>query len=99
MLHSDSHIYDHPLWFKALEYEYNRKGRILVCLDGNDKVKGVLPLLPTLGLPLKLGDLVTTRRYSSLPRTPLGGLLYDDCEAKKLLLNEAVKRVNERDKT
>lgn len=97
--HSEAHIYDHPLWFKALEHEYNRKGCVLICLDINDNIKGVLPLLPTLGLPLKLKDLVTTRRYSSLPRTPLGGMLTDDCEAKKMLLNEATKRANERGKT
>lgn len=97
--HSESHIYDHPLWFKALEHEYNRKGCVLFCLDNNEKIKGVLPLLPTLGLPLKLSDLVTTRRYSSLPRTPLGGMLTDDCEARKMLLNEAIKRVDGRGKT
>lgn len=97
--HSESHIYNHPLWFKALELEYNNKGSILVCVDDNDNIKGVLPLLLTLGLPLKLGDLVTTRRYSSLPRTPLGGLLTNDYKAKIMLLNEAINKTNEKGKT
>jgi hypothetical protein len=97
--HTESHIYNHPLWFQALEHEYDRKGFILVCTDDCDNIKGVLPLLATIGLPLKLGDLVTTRRYSSLPRTPLGGLLTNDYRVKKILLNEALNKVNEKGKT
>lgn len=97
--HSESHIYNHPLWFQALEHEFERKGCILVCKDDIDNIKGVLPLLPTLGLPLKLDDLVTTRRYSSLPRTPIGGLLTNDYKAKTMLLNEAMNKVDERDNT
>jgi hypothetical protein len=97
--HSESHIYNHPLWFKALEHEYNRKGIILVCLDSQENIKGVLPLLPTIGLPLKLDDFVTTRRYSSLPRTPLSSLLVDDQDAKRMLLQTAVNIVNKRRRT
>jgi len=97
--HSESHIYCHPLWFKALEHEFNTKGNILVCIDENENIKGVLPLLPTLGLPLKLNSLVTSRRYSSLPRTPLGGLLTDDSTAKIMLLNAAIVKVNQKRKT
>lgn len=97
--HPDAHIFEHPLWFSALEHEYNRKGCVLVSLDNYDNIKGILPLLSTIGLPLKLGDLVTTRRYSSLPRTPLGGLLADNEFVRKALLDEAVKRVDSRGKT
>jgi hypothetical protein len=97
--HPQAHIYDHPSWFKALEHEYNRKGCVLVCLDNSDNIKGVLPLMPTIGLPFKLGDLITTRRYSSLPRTPLGGMLTDDDKVKEALISEAIKRVESREKT
>jgi hypothetical protein len=97
--HPEAHIFDHPLWFKALESEYNRKGCVLASLDKYENINGVLPLLPTIGLPLKLGDLVTTRRYSSLPRSPLGGLIADNEDVKKALLDEAIRRVDSRDKT
>jgi len=96
---SDTHIFDHPLWFSALEHEYNRKGCVLASLDNYDNIKGILPLLPTIGLPLKLDSLVTTRRYSSLPRTPLGGLVADDEFVREALLNEAIARVDSRGKT
>jgi hypothetical protein len=94
--HPDTHIFDHPLWFSALEHEYNRKGCVLASLDNYDNIKGILPLLPTIGLPLKLDSLVTTRRYSSLPRTPLGGLVADDEFVSEALLNEAISRVDSR---
>lgn len=97
--HPEAHIYDHPLWFKALESEYNREGCVLASLDKYDNINGVLPLLPTIGLPLKLGELVTTRRYSSLPRTPLGGLITDNEQARAALLDEAIRRVDSRGKT
>jgi len=97
--HSDAHIFDHPLWFSALEHEYNRKGCVLASLDSYDNIKGILPLLPTIGLPLKLDNLVTTRRYSSLPRTPLGGLIADDEFVREDLLNEAIARVDSKGKT
>lgn len=96
---TNSNIYNHPLWFKALEHEFNMKGFILLCLDKQDNIKGVLPLLPTIGLPLRLNDLVTTRRYSSLPRSPLCGFLADDQKAKRMLLNAAIEKVNKRPKT
>lgn len=92
--HSDAHIFSHPLWLKALEYEYDRAGCILLCVDDKNDIKGALPLLPTRGLPFKLNELVTTRRYACLPRTPLGGMLADNCEAKRLLLNEVIKRID-----
>lgn len=97
--HPDAHVFNHPLWFRALEHEYNRKGCVLASLDNRDNIEGILPLMPTIGLPLKLGDLVTTRRYSSLPRTPLGGLIADDEFVREALLDEAIKRVNSKGKT
>jgi hypothetical protein len=55
--------------------------------------------MPTLGLPLKLCDLVTARRYSSLPRTPLGGMLSNNEYISKALIDEAINRVNSRANT
>jgi len=77
-----------------LEKEYNRKAIILACLDEESRLKGILPLLPTLGVPFKLNKPVTARRYSSLPRTPLGGILFDNEAVKEKLIRAAIKKVS-----
>lgn len=87
--HNDSTIYNHPLWLKGLEHEYNKKSTVLFCEDENSEIRGILPLLPTDGLPFKKNEPVAAKRLASLPRTPLSGLLYDNDEARRLLLNEA----------
>ncbi len=87
--HNDSTIYSHPLWLKALEHEYNKKSIVLFCVDENSEIRGLLPLLPTSGLPFKKKEPVTAKRLASLPRTPLSGLLYDNDAVRKLLLSEA----------
>lgn len=93
--HNDSTIYSHPLWLKALENEYNKKSIVLFCEDENSQIRGILPLLPTSGLPFKKNEPVTAKRLASLPRTPLSGLLYDNIEARKLLLNKAVLKARD----
>ena len=94
-----ANIFSHPIWIKCLEKEYNRQALILVCLDIKSNIRGVLPLLPTLGIPFKLNNLVTSKRLSSLPRTPLGGILFDNEEIRKKLIHYAVKKVSESEKT
>ncbi len=91
-----AHVFSHPLWIKALEKENNRKAIILVCLDHDSEIKGILPLMPTLGLPFKMDKPITSRRLSSLPRTPLGGLLFDDSQVKKSLIQAAIKKLDTR---
>jgi len=93
--HPDSNFFNHPIWVKALEREYNRKAVIFACQDSQGNLKGILPLLPTLGLPLKKRELITGRRFSSLPRTPLGGFLFDNKKIQHLLINAAIKKTSE----
>jgi hypothetical protein len=91
-------IYNHPLWVKALENEYQRKAVILYCEDEHSEIKGVLPLLPTLGIPFN-NEPVAARRLSSLPRTPIGGFLFDSANAGKLLIEKAIGKIGENPKT
>jgi hypothetical protein len=93
--HPDSNFFSHPIWVKALEREYNRKAVIFACQDSQGNLKGILPLMPTLGLPLKKKELITGRRFSSLPRTPLGGFLFDNIKIQHLLINAAIKKTLE----
>ncbi len=87
--HNDATIYSHPIWLRALENEYDKESIVLFCVDENSKIRGILPLLPTSGLPFKKHEPVAAKRLASLPRTPLSGLLYDNDEVRRLLLNEA----------
>ena len=91
--HPGAHFFCHPSWVKALEHEYGLKASILVCQDA-DNIRGILPLMPTRGLPLKKKDLITSRRFSALPRTPLGGFLFDDETSRKMLLSAAIGKVS-----
>ncbi|MGA7836605.1 MAG: GNAT family N-acetyltransferase [Ignavibacteriaceae bacterium] len=93
--HPGSNFFSHPLWLKALESEFNRKAIIFACQDSQGNLKGILPLMSTLGLPLKKKELITGRRFSSLPRTPLGGFLFDNKKIQHLLINAAIKKTSE----
>lgn len=92
--HPQAHFFCHPLWVKALENEYGLKASVLVCQDINKNIRGVLPLMPTRGLPFKKKDLITSRRFSALPRTPLGGFLFDDERSQQMLLSAAIEKVS-----
>ena len=92
--HTCSHFFNHPLWVKALQSEYKHEPIIYVCQDADSQIKGVLPLMSTLGVPFKKKELISGRRLSSLPRTPLGGFLFDDKTAEQLLVKAAMQKVS-----
>ncbi len=89
--HPEALIYHHPAWLQVLEEEYGQQGIYLGCEDGQGRLRGVLPLLHTRGLPLPGQS--TARRLSSLPRTPVAGPLALDGEATVALVHAAVERV------
>lgn len=88
--HPDALIYHHPAWFRVLLSEYRRPSVGLVCEDADGRVRGVLPLIETRGIPLRRGHLGRAR-LSSLPRTPLGGPLALDAEAAAMLVRAAME--------
>ena len=91
--HPDGLVYHHPAWLEVLGREYGQAPVGLACEDVNGELRGVLPLLPTRGLPFGRGGQLTGRRLSSLPRTPLAGPLALDSEATLALVYAAMERV------
>lgn len=90
--HPEGLVYHLPVWLKALAHEHERQHLCLGFEDSSGKLRGVLPLLATRGLPLSRSA-ITARRLSSLPRTPVSGPLAVDAEAAAALVRAAVDRV------
>src|SRR5438046_2123292 len=70
-LHTDALIYHHPNWLAALEKEYGQRCVALATEDSSRRLRAILPLMYTKGLPFKMGRNATGHRLSSLPRTPV----------------------------
>jgi hypothetical protein len=91
--HPEGLIYHHPSWLAVVAREYGQKCRGLACEDCEGKLRAILPLFYTPGLPFKLGRSASSSRFSSLPRTPVGGPLALDDESLTLVLQQAVTLV------
>src|SRR6266516_1881982 len=64
-------VYHHPAWLQVLEEAYGYKPVNLICEDADGHLRGILPIFSVRGL-------LTGRRLSSLPRTPVVGLFASD---------------------
>src|SRR5207237_7648731 len=84
-------ISHHPGGREQSQREYGHPLIGLACEDAARGLLGILPLMPTRGLPL--GGNIAGRRLSSLPRTPVAGPLAVDEEACATLVRAAVARV------
>ncbi len=93
--HPDGLIYHHSSWLIALEEEYGQKCISLACADSDGNLLAILPLFPTRGLPFAIGRYSTHRRLSSLPRTPVAGVLSLEPEAASELLRSAMSLARE----
>ena len=91
--HTAALIYHHPSWLSVLEREYDQECTALACEDEEGKLRAILPLFFSKGLPFRLGRSATNSRYSSLPRTPVTGPLALDDEAMAAVLRQAVDLV------
>lgn len=89
--HPDALIFHHPDWLTALEDEYGSKCIGLACEGENRRLRGVMPLFLTKGLPFRLGRNATNSRLSSLPRTPAAGPLALDEDAARELTRHAIQ--------
>ncbi len=92
-VHPDALIYHHPIWLSALESEYGRKCVTLACEDAEGRFQGILPLLQTRGVPIRISRHQIGRRLSSLPRTPLAGPLATSNVVAAALVRAAVDYV------
>ena len=86
--HPDGLIYHHPAWLKVLERAYGHKPIGLACEDAAGQFRGILPLFHTRGV-------LTGRRLSSLPHTPVAGPLGRDDQAIAALVRAAMGRVHQ----
>lgn len=90
---ADGLVYHTSAWLRVLQREYRQQATALALEDTAGRLRGVLPLMATKGLPLALGGSLAARRLSSLPRTPLAGPLADDRDGLALLVRGAVQRI------
>jgi hypothetical protein len=92
--HPDALIYHHSSWLIALEEEYGQKCVSLACANPEGELLALLPLFLTRGLPFAIGRHSTHRRLSSLPRTPVAGVLSVDTAATLDILRAAMALAN-----
>lgn len=92
--HPEALIFHHPAWLHVLEREYGQHCIGLACEDREGRLRGVLPLFSTRGLPFGALGLQGAKRLSSLPRTPLAGTLALSDQAATLLVAAAIARVH-----
>ncbi len=97
--HPEALIYHHSAWLQTLEQEYGRRSVALACEGGDGRLRGILPLLQTRGLPFQIGGQRTGRRLSSLPRTPIAGPLALDSQAAEALMRAAIERAQQEPET
>lgn len=79
----DGVVFQHPAWMQVLRRAYGYPPICLALEDAAGRLRGVLPLVSTRGV-------VTGRRLSSLPHTPVAGPLADAPEIASELLQAAM---------
>jgi Acetyltransferase (GNAT) domain len=84
--------FHHSGWIAALERENGQRPISLACEEANGVLSGVLPLVPTRGLPFDLGGAGAEPRLSSLPRTPAAGPLATNEVVLRALVEAALER-------
>lgn len=80
-------VYHHSGWLAALQHEGRQPLVKLAYEEPDGTLSGILPLMVTRGLPLGIGGPAAAGRLSSLPRTPVAGLVTTN-EAALLALTE-----------
>ncbi|MBW3608075.1 MAG: hypothetical protein KY463_06920, partial [Actinobacteria bacterium] len=90
--HAEGLIYHTSAWLRVLQREYGQRAVGLALEDAGGSIHGVLPLMPTRGLPLGLWSRVGGPRLSSLPRTPVAGPIADGRDGLAALVRGAVER-------
>ena len=85
-------VYHHPLWLATLVAESGTAPLTLAVEDGHRRLRGVMPMLRTRGLPGFRAEQIASPRLSSLPRTPIAGPLADDDPTATLLVRAATAR-------
>jgi hypothetical protein len=92
---ADSHFYHYPGWLEILSEETAQPLHLIVCRNSEGIIEGLLPLLSTKGIPFGPVDVLSSKRFASLPRTPFAGPLYNSKAVCALLLETAKKMAKE----
>lgn len=90
--HGEGTVFHHSAWLRTLGREYGQPVLGLAAQDAEGALRGVLPAMPTKGLPFGRPGGVAGRRLASLPRTPVAGPIGDDASTVELLVRAAVER-------
>jgi len=90
---SDGLIFHQPGWMETLSHEYKQECLVLGVEDREGRLKGILPMFYTRGLPFNIGTQQTGRRLACLPRTPMAGPLAVDEASLGTLLQSVIERV------
>ncbi|MDP4115105.1 MAG: hypothetical protein Q8903_03175, partial [Bacteroidota bacterium] len=88
-------FYHHPLWLKILSMESGQPYYCLISRDGSGLINGILPLLKTRGIPFNSFGALSSRRISSLPRTPFAGPLTLSQQVAAEMVEKAIEIQNE----
>lgn len=88
--HPEGQIYFTTSWLKIIQQESGEKLIRLACVDDEENILGVMPLVTTKGFPLGMGGVTAAARLSSLPRTPIGGPLSVSAEIDTMLIDGAM---------
>lgn len=91
---AESHFYHHPFWLEILSKETGQPFHLIICRNSGGIITGLLPLLETKGIPFGPVNVLSSKRYASLPRTPFAGPLADNDTVCSILL-DAVKKLAE----
>ena len=90
--HPDGVVFHRGPWLRVLELEYGQRAVGLAVEDAAGRLRGVLPVMRTRGLPAGVGRASGGERLSSLPRTPVAGPLADDRSSLTALVRAALER-------
>lgn len=85
--HPDGLVYHRSLWLQVIGEAYGHEPRCLACEEPDGSFLGILPMFRTRGV-------LTGRRFSSLPHTPVGGPLARDDDAARALIRAAMADVD-----
>lgn len=83
--HPDALVYHHPAWLAVIERAYRYEVVGLAREGSGGELRGILPLVLRRGL-------ITGRRLSSMPHTPVAGPLAEDDASAAALLDAALAR-------
>lgn len=91
--HPEGLVFHHPAYLRALEEESGQQCLLLAFENEDRSLEAILPLFYTRGLSFNIGRHHTKRRLSSLPRTPVAGVLSTNPVATLCVVEEAMRLV------